>query len=96
VSQFPELPTIAESGIPGYQAISWFGLFAPTGTPASIVRTVNADVQHILSDPTFQEKFLTPNFFKPILGSADTFANYVRAEQGKWSKIIAENKLSAE
>jgi tripartite-type tricarboxylate transporter receptor subunit TctC len=94
--QFPELPTIAESGLPGYQAVSWFGLFAPAGTPADIVRTVNADVQRILSDPTFQEKFLTPNFFEPILGSAAAFAGYVKAEQAKWSKIIADNKLSAE
>ena len=96
VPQFPELPTIAESGLPGYQAVSWFGLFAPAGTPADIVRTVNADVQRILSDPTFREKFLTPNFFEPILGSADAFAGYVRAEQTKWSRIIADNKVSAE
>lgn len=96
VPQFPELPTIAESGLPGYQAVSWFGLFAPVGTPASIVRNMNADVQRILSDPTFQEKFLTPNFFEPIVGSADAFASYVRAEQARWSKILADNKLSAE
>lgn len=44
----------------------------------------------------FQEKFLTPSFFEPILGSADAFADYVAAEQAKWSKIIADNKLSAE
>jgi tripartite-type tricarboxylate transporter receptor subunit TctC len=96
VPQFPELPTIAESGLPGYQALSWFGLFAPAGTPADIVRTINADVQRILSDPTFQERFLTPNFFQPIPGSADAFAGYLRAEQAKWSRIIADNKLSAE
>jgi tripartite-type tricarboxylate transporter receptor subunit TctC len=96
VPQFPELPTIAESGLPGYQAVSWFGLFAPVGTPASIVRNMNADVQRILADPTFQEKFLTPNFFEPIVGSADAFASYVRAEQARWSKILADNKLSAE
>ena len=96
VPQFPELPTIAESGLPGYQAVSWFGLFAPAGTPAEIVRNINADVQRILSDPTFEEKFLTPSFFEPILGPADAFAGYVRAEQARWSKIIADNKLSAE
>ena len=94
--QFPELPTIAESGLPDYQAVSWFGLFAPAATPASIVRNVNADVQRILSDPTFQKKFLTPNFFEPIFGPADAFAGYVRAEQAKWSKVITDNKLSAE
>jgi hypothetical protein len=60
------------------------------------VRKINADVQHVLADPTFQEKFLTPNFFAPILGSADVFAGYVAAEQAKWSRIIADNKLSAE
>src|SRR5215468_956830 len=96
VEQFPELPTIAESGLPGYQAVSWFGLFAPAGTPADIVRQVNADVQRVLADPSFQEKFLTPNFFAPIVGSADTFAAYVKAEQAKWSKIIADNNLSAD
>jgi hypothetical protein len=60
------------------------------------VRTVNADVQRILSDPTFEEKFLSPNFFQPILGSADAFAGYVRAEQAKWGTIITDNKLSAD
>jgi len=96
VLQFPQLPTIAESGLPGYQAVSWFGLFAPAGTPADIVRQVNADVQRVLADPGFQEKFLTLNFFAPIVGSADTFAAYVKAEQAKWSKIIADNNLSAD
>jgi tripartite-type tricarboxylate transporter receptor subunit TctC len=96
VPQFPDLPTIAESGLPGYRAVSWFGLFAPAGTPADIVRHINGDVQRILSDPAFQEKFLTPSFFEPILGSADEFARYVSAEQVKWGKIITDNKVSAE
>ena len=96
VPQFPELPTISESGVPGYQAVSWFGLFAPAGTPGEIVRKVNADVQRILTDASFQEKFLTPSFFEPILGSVGVFSDYVKAEQGKWSKIIADAKLSAE
>jgi tripartite-type tricarboxylate transporter receptor subunit TctC len=96
VPQFPELPTISESGVPGYQAVSWFGLFAPAGTPAEIVGKINADVQRILTDTSFQEKFLTPSFFEPILGSVGAFADYVKAEQGKWSKIIADAKLSAE
>jgi tripartite-type tricarboxylate transporter receptor subunit TctC len=94
--QFPDLPTIAESGLPGYEAVSWFGLFAPAGTSTDIIRKINVDVQHTLSDPTFQEKFLTPSFFEPILGSADAFAAYVKAEQGKWSKLIADNKVAAE
>ena len=96
VPQFPELPTIAESGLPGYQAVSWFGLFAPAGTPPNILRKINADVQHILVDTTFQEKFLTPTFFEPILGSVEEFGDYVKSEQAKWSAIIRDAKLTAE
>ena len=96
VPQFPELPTIAESGLPGYQAVSWFGLFAPAGTPPDIVRKINADVQRILTDASFQEKFLTPSFFEPILGSVEQFGDYVKAEQAKWSAIIRDAKLTAE
>ncbi len=96
VPQFPELATIAESGLPGYQAVSWFGLFAPAGTPPDIVRKINADVQRILTDASFQEKFLTPSFFEPILGSVDQFGDYVKAEQAKWSAIIRDAKLTAE
>ncbi len=96
VPQFPELPTIAESGLPGYQAVSWFGLFAPAGTPPDIVRKINADVQRILTDASFQEKFLTPSFFEPILGSVEQFGDYLKAEQAKWSAIIRDAKLTAE
>jgi tripartite-type tricarboxylate transporter receptor subunit TctC len=96
VPQFPELPTIAESGLPGYQAVSWFGLFAPAGTPPDIVRKINADVQRILTDASFQEKFLTPSFFEPILGSVEQFGDYVKAQQAKWSAIIRDAKLTAE
>jgi tripartite-type tricarboxylate transporter receptor subunit TctC len=96
VPQFPELATIAESGLPGYQAVSWFGLFAPAGTPPDIVRKINADVQRILTDASFQEKFLTPSFFEPILGSVEQFGDYLKAEQAKWSAIIRDAKLTAE
>ena len=96
VPQFPDLPTVAESGLPGYQAVSWFGLFAPAGTPPEIVRKINADVQRILTDPDFQQKFLTPAFFEPILGSVEQFSDYVKAEQAKWGKLIADNKVTAE
>jgi tripartite-type tricarboxylate transporter receptor subunit TctC len=94
--QFPELPTIAESGLPGYQSVSWFGLFAPSGTPRAIVQKINADVQRVLTDASFQQKFLAPSYFEPILGSVDEFARYVAAEQSKWSKIIKDANLSAE
>jgi tripartite-type tricarboxylate transporter receptor subunit TctC len=60
------------------------------------VRKINGDVQRILTDASFQEKFLTPSFFEPILGSVEQFGDYVKAEQAKWSAIIRDAKLTAE
>jgi len=96
LAAFPELPTIAESGLPGYEAVSWFGLFAPTGTPREVVNKVNADVQRVLADPDFREKFLAPNYFEPVGGSPAEFANYVKREAAKWKGVIQQAKITLE
>jgi tripartite-type tricarboxylate transporter receptor subunit TctC len=96
LAAFPEIPTIAESGLPGYEAVSWFGLFAPAGTPHAVVAKINADVQRVLADPDFREKFLAPNYFEPIGGSPEEFAAYVKREAEKWSKVIREAKITVD
>ena len=96
LAAFPEIPTIAESGLPGYEAVSWFGLFAPAGTPREVVSKVNADVQRVLADPDFREKFLAPNYFEPVTGSPEQFADYVKREADKWSKLIRASKITIE
>src|SRR5438270_6434819 len=96
LAAFPEIPTIAESGLPGYEAVSWFGLFAPTGTPREVVAKINADVQRVLSDADFREKFLAPNYFEPISGSPEEFAAYVRREAAKWSQVIRQANITLE
>src|SRR5438067_5470227 len=96
LAAFPELPTIAESGLPGYEAVSWFGLFAPAGTPRAGVAKINADVQRVLADADFREKFLAPNYFEPISGSPEEFAAYVRREAAKWSQVIRQANITLE
>jgi tripartite-type tricarboxylate transporter receptor subunit TctC len=96
LAAFPEVPTVAESGLPGYEAVSWFGLFAPAGTPREAVSRVNADVQRVLADPDFREKFLAPNFFEPIAGSPEQFGEYVKREADKWSKVIRAAKITVD
>jgi tripartite-type tricarboxylate transporter receptor subunit TctC len=95
LSEFPNVPTIAET-VPGFEAISWFGLFAPKGTPSDIVQTINAGVQRIFSDPVYKSKFLTPNFLEVLPGDPDKFAGYVKAEANKWSKVIVASHLQVE
>jgi tripartite-type tricarboxylate transporter receptor subunit TctC len=91
--QLPDVPSIAEAGLPGYDAVTWFGLFAPRAAPPEIVGRINADVQRVLADASFQQKFLAPSFFK---GSPDEFAAFVHDEAAKWSKVIKDANLSVE
>ena len=89
-----DIPTVAESGLPGYEATTWFGLFATAGTPQPIVTKINAEVAEILADPQFREKFLAPQMFEPMASSPEEFADYIRAQTRKWAKVIHEQKFS--
>jgi tripartite-type tricarboxylate transporter receptor subunit TctC len=89
-----DIPTVAESGLPGYEASTWFGLFATAGTPRDIVDKINAEVVKLLADPQFREKFLAPQMFEPMASSPEAFADYIKAQTNKWAKVIREQKLS--
>jgi tripartite-type tricarboxylate transporter receptor subunit TctC len=89
-----DIPTVAESGLPGYEASTWFGLFATAGTPRDIVDKINAEVVKLLADPQFREKFLAPQMFEPMPSSPEAFADYIKAQTNKWAKVIGEQKLS--
>ena len=91
--QLPEVPTVAESGLPGYEATSWFGLFATGGTPREIVAKLNAETQRIFNDAAFREKILAPQLFEPITSSPEQFAEFVRVEALKWGKVVRDAKV---
>jgi tripartite-type tricarboxylate transporter receptor subunit TctC len=88
-----DIPTVAESGLPGYEATTWFGLFATAGTPHETVLKINAEVQKILSDPGFREKILGPQMFEPMATSPEEFADYIKGQTEKWAKVIRAGKL---
>jgi Uncharacterized protein conserved in bacteria len=83
LAQFPDVPTVAESGVPKFEAVSWFGLFAPSQTPGNVVRKINSDVQKVFADREFQEKFLAPSFLEVIPGDPNDFSAYIKAEAAK-------------
>jgi tripartite-type tricarboxylate transporter receptor subunit TctC len=89
-----DIPTVAESGLAGYEASTWFGLFAPAGTPRDIVVKINGEIAKILAEPEFREKFLAPQMFEPMASPPDTFAAYITAQTQKWGKLIRERKLA--
>jgi tripartite-type tricarboxylate transporter receptor subunit TctC len=96
VPQAPDIPTVAESGLPGYQAVAWFGLFGPVAMPHDIVMKLNAEVQRVFNDPAFRTHFLDPQMFESMAGSPDEFAAFIKTEQTKWSKIVRDANIKLE
>ena len=83
----PNVPTLAESGLPGFEATSWFALFAPKGTPAAIVAKLNQEVRKALETPELQKRFAElGGEIRPM--SPDELAAYVRSEHDKWAKVV--------
>lgn len=83
----PDVPTVAESGVPGYEAIAWQGLVAPAGTPRSVIARVNAEFVKALKLPDVTAK-LNEQGFETVASTPEWFAQYIRTEIAKWSKVI--------
>jgi tripartite-type tricarboxylate transporter receptor subunit TctC len=86
----PDVPTLAESGLPGFEVGSWQGVFAPAGTPKEIVRRLNAEIVKILGMPDVREK-LTALGAEPVGNSPDEFSAMVKAEVVKWSEVVKKS-----
>ena len=89
----PEMPTVAESGLPGFEAVSWFGLFGPAGMPADVVTKINSEVAKLFSSPEFRKNFLERQYFESIAGSPAQLARFIKAEEPKWRKVIQDAKV---
>jgi tripartite-type tricarboxylate transporter receptor subunit TctC len=94
--QVPDIPTVAETGLPGYQAVTWFGLFGPAAMPHDLVAKLNAEVQKVFSDPEFQKRFMEPQMFEAMPGSPQDFATFIKGEQAKWAKVIRDGHITLE
>ncbi len=93
---YPDLPTVAESGLPGFEAKSWFGLFATGGTPAPIVAKINADVRKIIESPDFAKTFLAKQMMQSITSTPEAYAELIRSDSRLWAKVIAAANLKIE
>ncbi len=87
-AQVPDIPTVAEAGLPGFEAVSWFGLFAPHNTPSDIVAKINADVRQVFEDTEFRDKFLATNMFESITSSPEQFSVFIKSDAQKWRNVI--------
>jgi tripartite-type tricarboxylate transporter receptor subunit TctC len=83
----PELPTVAESGLPGYEVINWYGVLAPAGTPQAIVAKINAEVTRIMNLPEVKER-LAAQGAETMTSTPQEFASFIKSETAKWAKVV--------
>ena len=91
----PDVPTLAEAGVKGYEATIWVGVMAPAGTPRPIVELLNREINNILARPEVKDAWEKQGAV-PMAMSPDEFGAHVQAEIEKWAKIIKANAIAAE
>jgi tripartite-type tricarboxylate transporter receptor subunit TctC len=91
----PSVPTIDESGVPGYEVSAWFGIFAPAGTPAAVVKRLNAEIVKIMQLPEMKER-LASQGAEAMSSTPEQFAAYVTEELAKWSRVVKASGMKVE
>jgi tripartite-type tricarboxylate transporter receptor subunit TctC len=91
----PELPTMAEAGVPGYEAANWFGTMVPAKTPPAIVNRLSQEIARVLKLPDVRERLLSQGI-EPVSNTPEEFTAYVRSEMAKWAKVVKASGAKAE
>jgi tripartite-type tricarboxylate transporter receptor subunit TctC len=91
----PNIPTVAEAGLPSYSAVGWFGLFAPANTPKIVLQKINQTVMFVMGQDRVRKAMLERGS-DPASGTAEEFAAFLRLDQSKWEKLTRENKFAVQ
>ena len=91
----PSVPTIAESGLPGYDMATWYGVVAPANLPIDIRNRLNKELQSILADPKFKDKLIAQGA-DPMPGTPEQFSALIKSETEKWRKLIAQSNITVD
>jgi tripartite-type tricarboxylate transporter receptor subunit TctC len=92
----PDIPTIAEAGVPGYDAVTWFGVLGPAGMPRAIVTRLHTEVVRAVNDPVVRNRFIADGADPSPSKSPEEFAALIRSETRKWAKVIREAGIQPE
>jgi tripartite-type tricarboxylate transporter receptor subunit TctC len=94
-SELPNVPTIAESGVPGYNVTGWYGLYVPAATPVEIVRKLHSETVRGFSSPEMRERLIKAGN-DPVVSTPEAFDAFVRVEIAKWAKVVKDARLTLE
>jgi tripartite-type tricarboxylate transporter receptor subunit TctC len=95
IAALPDLATLAESGLPGFEAWAWQGLVAPAGTPPEVVAKLGAEYARAIGDPGIRQKIIDAGV-DPLQSSPREFTDYIRSEQEKWAKVVKDGNITVE
>ena len=93
IPEYPDVPTVAEAGVPGYEVITWYGVFAPAGTPAAVVNRLHAEIAKAMESPVAHARLAEAGADGSVTRSPEEFAAIVRADTARYAKIIKEAGL---
>lgn len=91
----PDVPTVAEAGVPGYEYIGWYGMLAPAATPPAVIERLNAELNKILRQPAVVERFASDGA-QPIGGTPAQFGEHIRSEISKWANVVKHARLRSD
>jgi tripartite-type tricarboxylate transporter receptor subunit TctC len=91
----PEIPTMAEAGVPGYEATTWTGIVAPVGMPRAVVARLNAEIVRMAASPSYKEKVEAIGS-EPMSGTPEQFGAFIRSESAKWSAVVKRAGVRAD
>ncbi|MPZ39041.1 MAG: tripartite tricarboxylate transporter substrate binding protein [Rhizobiales bacterium] len=91
--KYPDIPTVAEAGLKGFEASAWFGVVAPAGTPAEAINKIQSTLHKITSDPAFRAKYLDPQAFEPVVSTPAEFGAFLKEETVKWGEVAREKNI---
>lgn len=95
VAAFPELPTVAEAGVPGYEISTWYGIWAPAATPGAVVLALREAVAAALATPEARARLETLGA-EPVADTPEAFADFTRAEYARWGRLVRDAKIEAQ
>ena len=91
----PDLPTVAESGLPGYEVSAWFGIFAPAGVPQPVAKRLNAEFVKVMREPDLKQRLASLGA-DPLTSTPEEFSNYLRSEIEKWAKVVKASGMKVD
>ena len=91
----PEVPTVAESGLPGYEFTGWMGLLAPAATPRAVITRLHAEAARIVHLPDVKQRFVV-DAADPVGGTPEQFAVFLKSEIERWSRVVKQAGIKAE